>query len=175
MPIHWRITHGNILDQPGDVLVCSANVFLNLSGGVGGELLRRCGPQVQEELHRYLNDSGRRFVQPGEVIQGSAPGLPFKAVLHAVAIDGFYGTSPDMVRAAIDRSLQVAASLQARTVLMTALATGYGRLSMPRFAEAVTPLLRSKFPPVEEVLICVKNLSDEEELAAGLDLTKNGK
>jgi O-acetyl-ADP-ribose deacetylase (regulator of RNase III) len=175
MPICWSITHGNILDQPGDVLVCSANIFLNLSGGVGGELLRRCGHKAQEELHGYLKEHGLRFVQQGEVIVASPHRLPLKAVLHAVAIDGFYATTPEIVRATIDRSLHIAASLGARTVLMTALATGYGRLSLPRFAEAVTPLMKSEFAPVIEVVICVKNLSDQEELAAGLTPVKTGK
>jgi len=174
IPIRWRITHGNILDQPGDVLVCSANIFLNLSGGVGGELLRRCGHKAQEELHGYLKEHGLRFVKQGEVIVALPHGLPLKSVLHAVAIDGFYATTPEIVRATIDRSLHIAASLGARTVLMTALATGYGRLSMLKFAEALTPLMKSDYPPVMEVVICVKNLSDQEELAAGLTSVTTG-
>ena len=33
--MRWTIKHGNILNEPADVLICSANPFLNLSGGVG--------------------------------------------------------------------------------------------------------------------------------------------
>jgi O-acetyl-ADP-ribose deacetylase (regulator of RNase III) len=164
MAIRWKVIHGDILDQAGDVLVCSGNVFLNLSGGVGGELLRRCGVGAQEELHRYLKESGRKFVQPGEVVVGSPFGLPFRAVLHAVAVDGFYSTSAEVVKGAVDKSLRIAASLGGKRVLMTALATGYGRLSMKGFAEAVGPLMKGEYAPVEEVVICVKSVGDEEEL-----------
>ena len=52
--VKWSLKHGDLLDEPADVLVCSANVFLNLSGGVGGAFLLRYGGQMQEELHRYL-------------------------------------------------------------------------------------------------------------------------
>ena len=171
MPIRWTVTYGNILDLTGDVLVCSANIFLNLSGGVGGELLRRCGVQAQEQLHRHLADSGKPFVQPGEVVEGSAFGLPVQAVLHAVAVDGFYKTSPEIVRGVIGKCLGVSASLRARQVLMTALATGYGRLPMRGFAEAIRPVINSEYRPVDEVVICVKNASDQEELTTVLALT----
>ncbi|HEY8747997.1 MAG TPA: macro domain-containing protein [Tepidisphaeraceae bacterium] len=169
MSIRWTLKHGNILDEPADVLVCSANVFLNLSGGVGGELLLRCGPVAQEELHRYLSERGQRFVQQGDIVASSPHGLAFKAILHAVAVDGFYQTSPEIVRTVTEKSLRIAASLQANRVAMTALATGYGRLSMAGFAEAVHPLTRCDYPPINEIVICVRNRNDLDELAPGLE------
>lgn len=60
MLMRWIVKHDDILDEPADVLVCSANPWLNLSGGVGGEILLRYGPQMQEELHRLLAGRGRR-------------------------------------------------------------------------------------------------------------------
>ena len=166
--MRWELSHGNILEERVDVLVCSANVFLNLSGGVGGEILLRCGPTAQEELHQWLKERGRRFVQPGEVVTASPHGLPFKAILHAVAIDAFYHTTPDVLKAVVDKSIRTAASLEAGTVALTALATGFGRLSMHQFAEAVSPLLRLEYPPVAEVRICVKSRDERDELAAAL-------
>ena len=50
--MRWVVKHGDILDEPADVLVCSANVNLSLSGGVGGAFLRRDGPEMQ----RFLGD-----------------------------------------------------------------------------------------------------------------------
>jgi len=32
----WYVRHGDVLDVAADALVCPANVYLNLSGGVGG-------------------------------------------------------------------------------------------------------------------------------------------
>lgn len=52
MRVHIKI--GDVLNESADILVASANPFLNLSGGVGGALLERCGPELQDELWRYL-------------------------------------------------------------------------------------------------------------------------
>ena len=62
-----KLYQGDILDLPVDVLICSANVSLNLSGGVGGALLARFGKDVQEELHRHLPRQAPRFARPGDV------------------------------------------------------------------------------------------------------------
>src|SRR5262245_20458788 len=111
--MRWSIKPGDILDEPADVLVCSANVWLNLSGGVGGEVLLRYGPQMQQDLHRHLADRGLRCVPQGEVVLCGPCGTPYKAVLHAVAVDCFYGSSPDVVGAVVPRALSLAASLGA--------------------------------------------------------------
>jgi len=93
--MHWIVKHADILMEPADVLVCSANPFLNLSGGVGGEILLRYGDEMQTDLHRHLASRHLRFVQRGEVVQTASCGTPFKAVLHAVAVDGFYQSSTE--------------------------------------------------------------------------------
>jgi O-acetyl-ADP-ribose deacetylase (regulator of RNase III) len=167
--MRWTITSGNILDEPADVLVCSANIFLNLSGGVGGAILLRCGPAMQEELHQKLAESGKRFVQPGEVIVTEPHGLPVKAVLHAIAVNGFYESNPELVRTVVEKSLRISASLEARRVALTALATGFGRMSLERFAAGVAPFLRREYPPIEEVIVCVKSEDDRERLTASLE------
>jgi O-acetyl-ADP-ribose deacetylase (regulator of RNase III) len=166
--VRWVLTCGDILDLPADVLVCSANVYLNLSGGVGGEILRRYGDRMQRELHDYLRDRNLRFVPPGAVVRTSPCGTPFRDVLHAVAVDGFYQSSPARVRQVVETALTVAASLGARRVALTALATGYGRLSMRRFAEGIAPLTALEFPPLSEVFVCVRHADQLKELAAAL-------
>jgi O-acetyl-ADP-ribose deacetylase (regulator of RNase III) len=85
-----------------------------------------------------------------------------------VAVDGFYGSSPEIVRATVVRSLELAASLGARKVALTALACGYGRMTMADFARAVAPLCAQAFAPIAEVVICLRDYQDAEELAAGL-------
>src|SRR5579871_3379930 len=169
--VAWQVRHGNILDQPADVLVCSANVLLNLSGGVGGEILRRCGLPAQEELHGYLHRQARKYVAQGEVVQTLPHGLPFKAILHAVAIDGFYQTTPAIVRDVTDKCLHASAAIGARSVSLTALATGYGRLPMRKFADAIAPLLTREYGSVTEVGICVKSRDEATDLAEALGLT----
>lgn len=164
----WVLTHGDILAVRADVLVCSANVYLNLSGGVGGEILRRHGDAMQKELHRYLDERRLRFVSPGAVVQTSSCGTPFRAVLHAVAVDAFYQSSPSVVGDVVASGLRAAANMGAASVALTALATGYGRLSMRQFADAVRPLAALELPPLETVIVCVRHGWERDELSKGL-------
>ena len=162
--MNWQFISGDILQVPADVLICSANVFLNLSGGVGGDVLLRHGRGMQDELHQFLARSGKAFVQQGDVVACGPHGLPVKAVLHAVAVDAFYQSSPQIVRAVVEKSLKMAAELGARRVALTALATGFGRLSMEQFAEGILPLREANHPPVEEVVVCVRSADECERV-----------
>ena len=166
--MRWSAKQGDILVEPADVLICSANVGLNLSGGVGGEILRRYGDAMQNELHGFLAQRGLRHVQLGDVIRVSSGGAHFRAVLHAVAIDGFYGSSPELVRSTVRKALETAVSEGARKVALTAVATGYGPFTVSQFARAIQPLLTLNLPPIEEVVICVLKDSEVDELDAVL-------
>ena len=166
--MQWVLTHGDILDVPADVLICSANIYLNLSGGVGGEILRRYGDAMQKELHGYLAERKLRFVEPGAVVPTAPCGTPFNAVLHAVAVDGFYQSSPSLIEQTVTTALKVAAGLGAKRVALTALATGYGRLSMRTFAAGVARLTEATFPPLDQVMVCVRHESERAELMAAL-------
>jgi O-acetyl-ADP-ribose deacetylase (regulator of RNase III) len=73
--------------QVAKVLVCSANVSLNMSGGVGGALLSRYGSKLQVELHSHFSTQGPRFVRLGDVIVTHPTGTPYKPVLHAVTVE----------------------------------------------------------------------------------------
>lgn len=160
----WTIKKGDILLEPADVLICSANISLHLSGGVGGEILRRYGNAMQKELHGYLVQEKIPHVLPGTVVSTSGGGTNFRMVLHAVAIDGFYNSNAELIQSSVQKALEMAASKGTRRVALTALATGYGRLTMSQFASAIQPLLSINLPPIEEVIICVLKDSDVAEL-----------
>lgn len=160
----WIIKHGNILDEPADVLVCSGNVFLNLSGGVGGALMLRYGEQ--RELHGILRQRGVKFVPRGTVVEVGACGTPYRAVLHAVAVDGFYESSASVVEGLLQQCLRRAAELGARRVAVAALATGYGRLSIEDFGRAARSVMGEKLESVMEVVACVSREEVAEQLRA---------
>lgn len=162
--MRWLVYQGNILDVPADVLVCSANVYLTLSGGVGGAFLLRYGPVMQEALRSYLVERGIRHVERGDVISLSPCGSPYLAVLHAVAVDGFYESSPTVVSEVLAESLRQAAALAANTCALTAVATGYGRMSIPNFAAGLRPVIGKAFPPLERVVIGLRSSFDAGEL-----------
>src|SRR4051794_10935816 len=166
--MNWILKQGDILGERADVLICSGNVFLNLSGGVGGEILLRCGDAMQLELHDSLAKRGLRFVERGEVVKTSAYGLPFNAVLHAIAVNGFYESSPTVIRHTAAKALREAAALKARRGGRTGVAAGVGGLSIEQFAEGILPLLSEEFPPVSEVVICVQKEFERDDLAAAL-------
>jgi O-acetyl-ADP-ribose deacetylase (regulator of RNase III) len=61
--MQWQLYNGDILDVPADVLICCANVYLTLSGGVGGAFQLRYGPSMQLALFKYLSDRKVRHVE----------------------------------------------------------------------------------------------------------------
>jgi O-acetyl-ADP-ribose deacetylase (regulator of RNase III) len=169
--MRWSVKHGDILAEPADVLVCSANPWLNLSGGVGGEILLRYGPQMQQELHRHLADRGLRLLPQGEVVACGPCGTPYQTVLHAVAIDCFYDSSPEVIRSVVLRALSLAASRGAVKVALAALATGYGRMPIVDFARGLTTLLSLEFPPLSQVVVCLRDRDDADSLSHALAAT----
>ncbi len=106
---------GDLLNESADVIVCTANPQLNMSGGVNGAILLRGGEAIQAELHDYLKQSGQRTVAPGTVVRTSPGPLAAKHLLHAVAVDVFYGSSVDLVKQTLDGVFELAAKLEANT------------------------------------------------------------
>jgi O-acetyl-ADP-ribose deacetylase len=162
--MQWRIKHGDILDERADVLVCSANPYLTLSGGVGGAFLLRYGDAMQRELERYLAKSQRRFVDQGEVVPMPACSTPYKAVFHAVGVDAFYQSSAEVITQVVTKALEMAAELEASQVALSAIATGYGRLSLSEFANGIKPVMKREFPPIAEIVLCLQNQGSAETL-----------
>lgn len=166
----WSILVGDVLDIPADVLVVSANVYLNLSGGVGGAFALRFGPAMQEALHAWLAERDMRHVPPGTVVAMPPLGSPYRAVLHAVGMDAMYETSPKLVAEVIDKTLQIAAGIGARKVALAAIGTGYGRLSMRQLAVTLHDTMKQDYPPLEKIVLGVRNEDDRHELSIGLGL-----
>jgi len=164
----WTLKTGNIVDEPADVLVCSANPHLTMSGGVGADLMARHGPTMQAALERIVKQRTPHFIPQGEVVPYSDSALPYRAILHAVAIDGWYDSSPQIVERTVATALRMSAGYGARRVALAALATGFGHCSLAEFAEGVHPLFGQEFPPVEEVCICLLEDYRVRELAEHL-------
>jgi O-acetyl-ADP-ribose deacetylase (regulator of RNase III) len=123
---------------------------------------------MQSSLQQVVQQRTPHFIPQGEVVPYSDHALPFRAVLHAVAIDGWYDSSPQIVEQTVADALRMAASYGARRVALAALATGFGHLSLAQFADGVRPLLRQDFPPIDEVCICLLEDYRVRELAQHL-------
>jgi O-acetyl-ADP-ribose deacetylase (regulator of RNase III) len=160
---NWTVVVGDILDVEADVLVCSANPFLTLSGGVGGAFLLRYGPQMQDELHSHLDKMGIRHVPPGTVLTMQPCGSPYRAVLHAVAVDAFYDSAPDLITKVAERVLACAEQVGCKQLVLPALATGYGKLTVEKFAEGIRPLV-SRRTEIIHVFVCVRHGDDADRI-----------
>jgi O-acetyl-ADP-ribose deacetylase (regulator of RNase III) len=158
-----EVLAGNILDVPADVLVSTANPWLQMTGGVNlGIIVRPRGEAVYEELQSCLRASGQRMVDPGTVLCTGPGSLPVKNILHAVAIDPSYDSSIDLVRDTIIKALAKAQELGARTVNLAALATGFGPLLMEQFGSALRQALARDWAPLDTLRVVVRH---EEEAA----------
>jgi len=115
-------------------------------------------------LHRHLPEQGPRFAKPGDVVVTHPTNTPYKAVLHAVAIDAFYDSNVELITETVRRALRLAAHEGARSVALTALATGFGHLSIGHFAEGLRPVLEERLSPVEVVIVAVQSESAFAEL-----------
>src|ERR1700722_4058788 len=162
------VKHGDVLSEPADVLICSANFYLNLSGGVGGEILRRHGDTMQQALQRYLVDHQLKFVQPGDVVETEETGTAFKYVLHAVAVDVWYRSSADVVARALHNAFEIASARGTKTVAVVAIGTGYGHLSMKEFAQGLRRSLDANFTGMESVTIVVPSAEAVAEIRSVL-------
>ncbi len=163
------IKRADILDEPADALIYSTNVLLNCTGGVGGALMGRFGPNFQSELHHLLAASGRRFADQGEVFQYVTTGLPYKAVFHTVPCNGWYDTTAEIVGDVLRSSLNSCAGRgDISKVVLSALATGYGHFEYDDFIRlAARVLSESAYDTISEIALCV---SDELLFATAQDL-----
>jgi len=162
----WTASVGDIPDSSADALICTANPQLNLSGGVGGAFGLRHGDAMQQVLHNWLAQSGRQFVKPGEIVVAPPCGSSFKVVVHAVAVDAFYDTSPEIICRAYESSFVALADEGCRTVAAACLACGYGRASPQRFINAIKPFFSRSLYGIDRV----EFISSDAEL---IDVVQN--
>jgi O-acetyl-ADP-ribose deacetylase (regulator of RNase III) len=164
--MRWQVHQGDILDVRADILVCSAHVYLTMSGGVGGAFLLRYGSAMQEALQQYLAGRGVRHAERGEVVAMPRCGSPYRAELHAGAVDGFYDSSSAIVAGVLAETLRQAAALAAQSVALTVVATGFGRMSLRDFPAGLWQVMGKAYPPLERVTIGLRVVERAEELVA---------
>jgi O-acetyl-ADP-ribose deacetylase (regulator of RNase III) len=144
----------DILDIKAEILVCSANVSLNLTGGVGADIIKRCGAGMQEELHEMLESRTPKYASQGEVYVCNPHGLPYKTVFHAVAVNPLYNSSIQVIEKLLEKVFLKAQEFDAQSIALTALATGFGNLTLEDFAKGLKPHLSKDYPPLKELYVC---------------------
>ena len=154
---------GDILNVTADVLISTANPWLQMTGGVNlAIILRPRGESVHEELQRSFPATLPRIVQPGTVVRTGPGSLPVKHILHAVAIDPSYDSSVELVTSTIVTALTQARELGAKVVSIPALATGFGPLSMLDFATALRQATEREWSPLETLKVVLRTEEDAQ-------------
>jgi O-acetyl-ADP-ribose deacetylase (regulator of RNase III) len=163
------ITHGDILSISAQTLICSANVGLRLTGGVGGAIRLKFGDavadRIQVELETYLRTHGIANANVTDVIPTSGGGSPFQSIIHSVAMDGTYDSSIEIIRQTVAKALALCSTPH---VALSALATGYGRMTLTQFGRAIAPLLHTEHSPIQTLTICLRHEDQAQELHRAL-------
>lgn len=160
---------GDVLECSADVLISTANPWLNMSGGVNGAI-SQCCPEIQSELWAHLASTGKSAIPAGSVVRTSAGSLPFTHIIHAIAIDPFYDSSMELVCKTLVAAFELARSLNARSISLPTLATGYGPMSITEFARAFSNS-GVDGSGLDDVTIVVRNQEDAETITSVLGLT----
>ena len=159
---------GDVLEFSADVLISTANPWLNMSGGVNGTIYRQC-PSIQDELKEHLSSIGKSAIEAGTVVKTSAGTLPFNHIVHAVAIDPFYDSSEELVTETIVAAFSLASTLNARSISMPTLATGFGPISIESFGAAFVKALEGvRELKIELVTIVVTSTENRDLIVRAL-------
>lgn len=169
-----RFILGDILDIPADGLISSGNVQLTMSGGINGALLLRYGEDLQRELHEALRTLEKPVVEPGHVYLFNQPIGDYKAVAYAVAIDGWYDSSVELVVQTLIRATAALITNGCQSMTVGALATSSGHLNKADFGRALYQWERTLPSGLDCMLVECNEVGLDEIRAAYYDLLDRG-
>jgi O-acetyl-ADP-ribose deacetylase (regulator of RNase III) len=130
--MHIELYVGEISTVPAEVVCTSTNPHLDLVLGTGGAIREAGGEVIQDEcraiIAREYERTGRRYLPQGAAVRTTAGTLPFRAVIHCVAIDAFHGSTPETIAACVRNALREAAALDPppQAIAMPVFASGNG-------------------------------------------------
>jgi O-acetyl-ADP-ribose deacetylase (regulator of RNase III) len=141
------LVHASALEHPADALLFSTNDHLYLSGGAGADLLGRFGQEIQDELMNCLRRTGKKFAETGEVIELRFPKAPWKVIYAGVAVDPFYHSTEAIISEVLQRAFTLASANHfVKSIVTTALGTGYGDMSIPGFISTLDKVCTHDLP-----------------------------
>ncbi|XP_043852360.1 protein mono-ADP-ribosyltransferase PARP14 isoform X2 [Dromiciops gliroides] len=130
------LMRGDVQDAETDVIVNSIPVDLHLDNGpLSQALLRKAGPELQEELNTFEKIS----VKKGHVLLTKGYNLGCRYVLHVVAPswDCGKGDSREIMENIIKECLETADSLSLKSITFPAIGTGNLRFPKTLFAKLI--------------------------------------
>ncbi len=164
-----EIVQGDITGEAVDAIVNAANSHLQHGAGVAGAILRRGGPQIQQESLEWVRQHGT--VTNAEPAYTGAGKLPCRYVIHAVGPVWGEGDEDAKLASAIRGSLQLAERLDLASIAFPAISTGIFGFPKDRAARIFLETLQDYFSvnPSSGLKLVRLTLYDRPSLITFLD------
>jgi O-acetyl-ADP-ribose deacetylase len=135
--INLTVAEGDITQLDVDAIANAANDRLWMGAGVAGAIKRAGGDEIEREAVA-LGPVG-----VGDAVATGAGRLSARYVIHGVVMGQDLTTTPDLVRRATRRCLELADELGVRSLALPAFGTGVGGLPLEECAEAMVSEARA--------------------------------
>jgi O-acetyl-ADP-ribose deacetylase len=144
-----QLVHGDLTEEQVEAIVNAANSRLQHGGGVAGAIVRKGGPQIQQESDAWVRQHGP--VSHSSPAYTAAGSLPCRYILHAVG--PIWGeSSPEEadahLEAAVKGSLLLAGALQLTALALPAISTGIFGFPKERAAGVIYQSIQDYFSTV---------------------------
>lgn len=151
-----EVKRGSLLELEVDAIVNPANSMLTMGGGVAGAIKRVGGEEIEKEAVKNAP------LPIGKAILTSACRLKAKNVIHAPTMEKTGPTTAENVYKATYAALELAHSMNFRSIAIPGMGTGVGGLSPNEAAKAMFKALEdhlNKGLKVERIIFI--DLSEE--------------
>ncbi len=146
-----RLHYGDILDLDVDVIVNAANTELQHGGGLAAAIVEAGGSSIQEKSDAI------GWCDLGSAVVTGAGSLSARHVLHVPTIDYSSGrrvATLEEIEHGTRAALELAKSLEARSIAFPLLGTGFAGLKVEEVARPITRAMED-FEDDLEVILCV--------------------
>jgi O-acetyl-ADP-ribose deacetylase (regulator of RNase III) len=139
--------------------------------GTGGAIREAGGWVIQEECRKIIDAADRarrqRWLAPGSAVLTGAGTLPFRGIIHAVAIDAFHDSTPAIIRNCVRNALDLVAGLSPpiERLGMPVFASGHGKLAFDDSLYAMLDELAAGVPETLRTLLIVANRDERADRA----------
>ncbi|HMN45436.1 MAG TPA: O-acetyl-ADP-ribose deacetylase [Povalibacter sp.] len=143
---------GDITTAAVDAVVNAANSSLLGGGGVDGAIHRAGGPAILEACRQIRRSDYPRGLPPGEAVATTAGELPARFVIHTVGpVWGQDRPEADLLASCYRKSLELAESLELRSIAFPAISTGVYGYPKPQAAQVVSQALAGLLPQLRRI------------------------
>jgi O-acetyl-ADP-ribose deacetylase (regulator of RNase III) len=135
--VELEVVEGDITVLALDAIANAANDRLWMGAGVAGAIKRAGGDEIERDA------VAKGPIAVGDAVPTTAGRLPARWVIHAAVMGQDLTTSPDAIRNATRRTLEVADELGAESLALPAFGTGVGGFPLDECARIMVAEARA--------------------------------